>query len=35
MYCNYCKMTCGSSMCTVLTTGPEILIIILINFLIE
>ena len=29
MYCNYCKMTCPSSMCTLLTTGPEILIIIL------
>ena len=29
MYCNYCKLTCGSTMCTYLTTGPEILIIIL------
>ena len=29
MYCNYCKQTCPSSMCTNLTTGPEILIIIL------
>ena len=29
MYCNYCKQTCGSQMCTVLTSGPEILIIIL------
>ena len=29
MYCNYCKQTCQSSMCTVLTTGPEVLIIIL------
>ena len=29
MYCNYCKNTCNSSMCTMLTTGPEILIIIL------
>ena len=29
MYCNYCKVTCPSSMCTLLTTGPEILIIIL------
>ena len=29
MYCNYCKQTCGSSMCTFLTTGPEVLIIIL------
>ena len=29
MYCNYCKQTCGSSMCTLLTTGPQILIIIL------
>ena len=29
MYCNYCKQTCQSSMCTLLTTGPEILIIIL------
>ena len=29
MYCNYCKQTCGSSMCTFLTTGPDVLIIIL------
>ena len=29
MYCNYCKQTCNSSMCTKLATGPEILIIIL------
>ena len=29
MYCNYCKQTCPSNMCTLLTTGPEILIIIL------
>ena len=29
MYCNYCKQTCASSMCTLLATGPEILIIIL------
>ena len=29
MYCNYCKQTCPSSMCTLLVTGPEILIIIL------
>ena len=29
MYCNYCKQTCGSAMCTFLATGPEILIIIL------
>ena len=29
MYCNYCKNTCASSMCTKLATGPEILIIIL------
>ena len=29
MYCNYCKQTCASSMCTILATGPEILIIIL------
>ena len=29
MYCNYCKKTCNSQMKTVLTTGPEILIIIL------
>ena len=29
MYCNYCRQTCGSSMCTLLTTGPQILVIIL------
>ena len=29
MYCNYCRQTCASSMKTCLTTGPEILIIIL------
>ena len=29
MYCNYCRQTCSSSMCTKLFTGPEILIIIL------
>ena len=29
MHCNYCQRTCNSSMCTVLTTGPEVLIIIL------
>ena len=29
MYCNYCKQTCNSTMCTYLATGPEILIIIL------
>jgi len=29
MYCSYCKLTCDSSICTYLTTGPEILIIIL------
>ena len=29
MYCNYCKQTCSSNMCTILATGPEILIIIL------
>ena len=29
MYCNYCRQTCNSSMCTLLCTGPEILIIIL------
>ena len=29
MYCNYCKQTSPSYMCTNLTTGPEILIIIL------
>ena len=29
MYCNYCKLTCTSSMCTNLTTGPEVLILLL------
>ena len=29
MYCNYCKQTCASQMCTNLTTGPGVLIIIL------
>ena len=29
MYCNYCKRNCNSSMCTLLTTGPEILILLL------
>ena len=29
MYCNFCKKTANSQMCTVLTTGPEVLIIIL------
>ena len=29
MYCNYCKRTCSNSMCTLLTTGPEILILLL------
>jgi len=29
MHCNYCQRTCDSSMYTVLTTGPEVLIIIL------
>ena len=29
MYCNYCRQTFNSSMCTKLATGPEILIIIL------
>ena len=29
MYCNHCRQTCNSSMCTYLATGPEILIIIL------
>ena len=29
MHCNYCQRTCNSSMCTLLTTGPEILILIL------
>ena len=29
MYCNYCKQTCMSSMCTTLTTGPEVLILLL------
>ena len=29
MYCNFCKQTCASSMCTVLTSGPQILILLL------
>ena len=29
MFCNYCKRTCNSQMCTFLAFGPEILIIIL------
>ena len=29
MYCNYCKQTCNSSMCTLLAFGPEIIIVIL------
>ena len=29
MHCNYCKQDCPSQMCTLLTTGPEILIILL------
>ena len=29
MYCNYCKKNCNSSMKTVLTTGPELLILLL------
>ena len=29
MYCNYCKQTCLCKMQTTLTTGPEILVIIL------
>ena len=29
MYCNYCKQTCNSSMRSILSTGPEVLIIIL------
>ena len=29
MYCNFCKQTCSSNMCTIMATGPEILIIIL------
>ena len=29
MYCNYCKQTCNSSMCSVLSNGPQILIVIL------
>ena len=29
MYCNYCKNTCNCSMCTYLTTSPEILVIVL------
>ena len=27
MYCKYCKRNCNSAICTVLTTGPEILIL--------
>ena len=29
MYCNYCHRNCNSSICTVLTTGPEVLILLL------
>ena len=29
MFCNFCRVTCGSAMCTILTTGPEILILLL------
>ena len=29
MYCNYCKNTCIFSVCTTLTTGPKILILLL------
>ena len=29
IYCNYCKSTCNSSMSTILTTVPQILIILL------
>ena len=29
MYCNFCRQTCNTSMRTILSTGPEILIIIL------
>ena len=29
MYCNYCKQTCNSSMCTFIASCPEIIIIIL------
>ena len=29
MYCNYCRNTCNCSMCTTLTTGPQILILLL------
>ena len=29
MYCNFCKQTYMSSMCTTLTTGPQILILLL------
>ena len=29
MYCNYCRRTFNSSMCTILTTGPRILILLL------
>ena len=27
MYCNYCKRTCNSSICTLLTSGPLVLIL--------
>ena len=29
IYCNYCKITCNGSICSLLTTGPEILILLL------
>ena len=29
MYCNYCKNTCNNNMCTYITYGPQIMIIIL------
>ena len=29
LYCNYCKLNCNSSKCTTLTTGPQILILLL------
>ncbi len=29
MYCKYCKRECNSSMCTILTTGSKILILLL------
>ena len=28
-YCDYCRQTCNASMCTTLTTGPRILILLL------